>query len=91
MANLRRAAALAVAVALATTGCGGDGGSDGADTTGPRTRAVEQLRDLGLTADQADCVVDELGAETVVEATDLNALTESQQYRDAATTCVDDG
>lgn len=86
----RRAAALALAAVLSCTfvaSCSSSG-SDPEDT-GPTKQAVEQLRDYGLTAEQASCVVDEVGADTVVEATDLNALADSQQYRDAAKACID--
>ena len=79
--------ALVASLALAA-GCGGDGDDDPA-TTGPRAQAVEKLRDYGLTAEQARCVVDEVGADTVVEASDVNALTEGQAYRDAAEECID--
>ena len=72
--------------ALGLLGCGGS--DDDPAVTGPRTQAVEKLRDYGLTAKDAACVADELGAETVVEATDLNALAESQEYRDAADACI---
>ena len=65
--------------------------SDGSDPerTGPVAQAVEELRDYGLTADQAECVVGKVGADAVVEATDLTAFTDSQQYRDAAKACID--
>lgn len=91
MANLLRATGLAAVLALAAAGCSSDGGGSDPATDGPRARAVEQLRDLGLTEEQAACVTDELGAETVVEATDLNALAQGQPYRDAADTCIADG
>src|SRR3954470_9397377 len=80
---------LTVAVASGLTACGGSG-SDDPSTSGPTKQAAERLRDFGLTADQASCVVDEVGADTVVEATDLNAFADSQQYRDAAEACIDD-
>ena len=66
--------------------------SDGSDPerTGPTKQAVERLHDFGLTTEQARCVVDEVGAASVVEATDLNALTDSQQYQDAAEACIDE-
>ena len=89
-ARRRRAAALALAalVVAGTASSCSSGGSD-PEETGPTKQAVEQLRDYGLTAKQAACVVDEIGADTVVEATDLNALADSQQYRDAAKACID--
>jgi hypothetical protein len=84
-------AATVIVAALALVGLGGCGGSDDDPaTTGPRTQAVERLRDYGLTEDQATCIADELGAETVVEAADVNALAEGQAYRDAAEGCIDD-
>jgi hypothetical protein len=66
--------------------------SDGSDPerTGPTKQAVERLHDYGLTNDEAGCIVDEIGAESVVEATDLNALTEGDQYQDAAKACIAD-
>ena len=91
-ARARRARAVAaglLAVVLGAFGLLGCGASDDDPAvTGPRAQAVEKLRDYGLTARDAACVADELGAETVVEATDLNALAESQEYRDAADACI---
>jgi hypothetical protein len=86
--RLAVASLLAAALLSGAAACSDDGGSD-PETTGPVEQAVEQLRDFGLTADEAECVVDELGADTVVESTDLSALTGSQQYQDAADTCID--
>jgi len=65
--------------------------SDGSDpeSTGPTKQAIERLHDFGLTEEQADCVVDEVGADAVVEAADLNAFTDSQQYQDAAKACIE--
>jgi hypothetical protein len=84
-------AATLVAIALAAMGLGGCGDSGGSDpaTSGARTQAIEELHDYGLTEEQATCIADELGAETVIEATDLNALVEGQEYRDAAEACID--
>lgn len=78
-------------VALSVSSTLGACSSEGSDPeqTGPNKQAVEKLRDFGLTAEQAECVVDEVGAESVVEATDLNAYTDSQQYQDAAKACID--
>lgn len=84
------ALATAIAPVLVLAGCGSGSSSDPA-TAGPAKQAVEKLRDYGLTAEQARCVVQEVGAQTVVEAADLNAFTDSQQYRDAAKVCVTDG
>ncbi len=80
---------LAASLVLVAASCSDSDGSD-PERTGPTKQAVERLHDFGLTNEQARCMVDEIGAESVVEATDLNALTESQQYRDAAETCLDD-
>ena len=87
--RLAAASLLAVALVAAGAGCSKDDGSD-PESTGPTKQAVERLHDYGLTTEEARCVTDELGAEAVVEATDLTALTDSQQYRDAAKACVDD-
>jgi hypothetical protein len=87
-----RAASWSVALAtlaLLVAGCSSDGGSD-PERTGPTDQAVERLHDFGLTKDQAACIVDEVGADAVVEATDLSALTDSQQYQDAAEACLDE-
>ncbi|WP_426572305.1 hypothetical protein [Aquihabitans sp. McL0605] len=80
---------MAVSLPLVLVACGGKGSSDPA-TTGPTDQAQEQLRDFGLTAAQAACVVKEVGAEAVIEASDMNAFADSQQYRDAAKVCIDD-
>ncbi|MCB1039613.1 MAG: hypothetical protein R2701_07055 [Acidimicrobiales bacterium] len=92
---LRRPAAVAATLlvaALGTLGLAGCGDSDGGPAArAERTQAVERLQDYGLSDDQASCVVDALGAETIVEATDLNAFTEGQDYRDAADRCTADG
>jgi hypothetical protein len=82
------AVALALALAVAATACGSDGPGD-TEQQGARDRAVERLHDYGLTTGQAECVVDELGAPAVVEAPDLNALTDGQDYQDAVSGCVD--
>lgn len=83
-------AATLLAVALGVLGLAGCGSDDEDPAVeGPRAQAVEKLRDYGLTAEEADCVADELGAESVVEATDLTALVDSQEYRDAADACID--
>ena len=78
-------ALLALAVTLGACGSGSD-----PDETGPVDQAVEKLDGFGLSVGEASCVVDAVGAETVVEASDLNAFTESQQYQDAAKECIDD-
>lgn len=88
----RRAAALAMLAASVVALGASCSKSDGSDpeSTGPAKQAVERLHDFGLTEDQASCLVDELGAESVVEATDLTALTEGEQYQQAAKACLDD-
>lgn len=90
-ARARRLAAWSLVAASLVASAGACSKSDGSDPerTGPTEQAVERLRDFGLSADQAACIVDEVGAGSVVEAADLNALTESQQYRDAAKACID--
>lgn len=87
----RTAAIVLVAAAFlgSAAGCSSDGGSD-PESTGPQKQAVERLRDFGLGKEEATCIADEVGAEAVVEAADLNAFAESQQYQDAAETCIDD-
>lgn len=94
MRTTARAALLAAvafaAPAVGLAACGSSGSSDPA-TAGPAKQAVEKLRDYGLTTTQARCVVDRVGAQTVVEASDLNAFTDSQPYRDAAKVCIGDG
>jgi hypothetical protein len=82
------AATALLALALALGACGSNGSDP--DETGPVDQAVEKLDGFGLSAGEASCVVDAVGAETVVEASDLNAFTESQQYQDAAKECIDD-
>ena len=79
----------AAALALALTGCG-KGSGDPADD-GASKQAVERLVDYGLPKAQARCIVEDLGAETVVEVGDLSALVDSQDYRDAARSCIGDG
>jgi hypothetical protein len=82
------AAVLALALAIGATGCGSDGGGD-TQQQGVKVRAVERLHDYGLTKEQATCVVDELGASTVVEAPDVGALADGKPYQDAVSGCVD--
>ena len=84
------AACAALAALLVTVGaaCSKSDGSD-PEESGPAKQAVERLHDFGLTTEQARCIVDEVGADSVVEATDLSALTDSQEYQDAAEACID--
>jgi hypothetical protein len=88
----RRAVAVALLTASLAATAASCSKSDGSDpeSTGPTKQAVERLHDFGLSKDQASCIVDEVGADAVVEATDLTALTDSQQYQDAAKACIDD-
>ena len=90
-ARAPRLAAWSLVAASLVASVGACSKSDGSDPerTGPTAQAVERLRDFGLTKGEAECIVDEVGADSVVEATDLNALTESQPYRDAAKACID--
>lgn len=86
MTNSLRVAALAAALVIAALGCSS---SSGGTPSGPaQNQAVERLRDFGLTKGQASCVVDRLGADTVVEAGDLSALARSGPYQDAAKACT---
>ena len=73
-------------------GCAGSDGSDpDPEADGAAARAARQLREYGLTEDEAACMVDRLGAEVVNEAPDLTALTEGGAYQDAAKECLDAG
>ena len=83
---------LLVAILLAVGGVACSSG-DGTGTVpaAARRQAVEKLRSYGLTKDQADCVVGRLGTDTVVEATDLDALGASEPYQTAARACVRKG
>ncbi|MEZ5178985.1 MAG: hypothetical protein R2746_12145 [Acidimicrobiales bacterium] len=80
-------AATALACALALAACGSDGKAD-PEETGRRDRAVTVLRDYGLSKAEAECITDELGAETVAEATDVAILASGQPYKDAARACA---
>jgi hypothetical protein len=79
---------LTASVVTVGASCSKSEGSD-PESTGPTKQAVERLEDFGLTDEQATCIVDELGADTVVEATDLTALTESEQFQDASKDCLE--
>ncbi len=70
------------------TACGGSDGPD-PEVTGARSRAVQVLRDYGLSKADAGCMVDRLGAEVVNEAPDITALTQGQAYQDASKACLD--
>lgn len=87
MRNLTRAGLLVAALAVATAACGSSGGSD-PNTAGEQRQAVQKLHAYGLSTTEATCIVKAVGAETVVEAPDLGALTAGQPYRDAARSCI---
>lgn len=80
----RAIAMLALTVSLLA--CGSDSPDDG-DATGERTRAVTQLVDFGLPQAQAECIVDELGADVVVATGDMDVLADGQVYQDAVASC----
>ena len=82
---------LLIVVSLSTVvaSCSKSDGSD-PEASGATTQAVERLQDFGLAKDEATCIVDEVGAPSVVEATDLIAYTDGQQYQDAAEACIAD-
>ncbi len=86
----RRVALMTAALLLAAPGCAT---SDGGDPAPPaaRRQAEEKLHDYGLTKAQAACVVDRLGADTVVEADDVGALVQSGPYQTAAKACTSGG
>lgn len=90
MRHLLRAALIAMVLTVVAAGCGSSSGSGSEDrgTGGAQDRAIEVLRDFGLTSEEAACVTDDLGAQTIVEASDIQALTEGQAYRDAAEDCI---
>jgi hypothetical protein len=87
---LVRPLVLAAGLAIAAAGCG-SGSDEPSQEEGSTDRAIERLVDYGLTTEQATCVVDELGAPAVTESADVNALVESEPYRDAIDGCVDAG
>lgn len=75
------------ALALGVTACGGSDGPS-AEETARHRRAVTELRSFGLTEQQAECVADRLGAETVVEAPGMDVLAAGKPYQDAAKACI---
>lgn len=77
---------LCCALVLGAVSCSKASGSD-PEQTGARTRATELLVDSGLPAGQASCIVDRLGAETVVAAGDMAVLASGQPYQDAIERC----
>lgn len=80
-------AAIALTCTVALAACGSDAKAD-PEEVGRRDRAVTVLRDYGLSKAEAECVTDELGAETVAEATDVAALASGQPFKDAAEACA---
>lgn len=86
----RPAILLVAALIVAGSGCSKSTGTDPAPPAA-RRQAVEKLHTYGLTNAQAGCVVDRLGTETVVEATDLDALAASDPYRQASKSCIRGG
>jgi hypothetical protein len=86
--NLIRAALLAAACVVVGAGCGLSGGSDDPATSGPRSQAVERLHDYGLPVAEARCIVDRMGAQTVVETSSIDALVAGAPYRAAEQACA---
>ena len=78
---------LLIALVVGLGGCGGSNTTDDPESTGVRDRAREQLRAYGLPEDQAACVVEALGAETVAATGDMEVLAAGQEYRDAVEDC----
>ncbi len=85
----RRLALMTAALLLAAPGCATNGGDPAPPAA--RRQAEEKLHDYGLTNAQAACVVDRLGADTVVEADDVGALVQSGPYQTAAKACTSGG
>jgi len=81
-----RLAVVLAALALAATACGSDGPS--AEEKAERTHAVDVLVASGLSKDQASCMVDRLGADTVVEAANADVLADGEPYQQAAKACL---
>jgi len=79
--------AVVLVLGLALGGCSSDKKAS-PEETGRQAKAVAELRDYGLTKDQATCVADKLGAETVVEASGMDVLAAGQPYQDAAKACI---
>ncbi len=82
-----RVVALLLVLVVGLGGCGGSDNGDDPESTGVRDRAMEQLRAYGLPEDQATCVVDAMGAETVAATRDMEVLAAGQEYRDAVEDC----
>lgn len=89
--NLVRAALFTALVLTGAVGCGSSDSAPDPGAAGARRQAQEKLRDYGLAKAEASCIVDELGADTVVEAPDVEALVAGKAYRDAARACRNGG
>lgn len=74
--------------ALLLVSCGGSSSSEKVKDEAMVDRAVNELVKSGLPRDQARCITEELGAETVVEASDIGVLTDGDAYAQAAERCI---
>lgn len=81
-------AALALVSATAVTACSHGGGSGDEAPVGARARARAQLIEIGISKPEADCIIDRLGVETVVEAPDMATLADGGPYQEAAAKCL---
>lgn len=87
--SIRTAAALMAALlALGASACGSDGSSSDGPPDGARDRAVLLFTEIGIADDDAACLVDALGVDTVIEAPDVAVLADGQPYKDAAEECL---
>lgn len=87
--SIRTAAALVAALlVLGTSACGSDGGSSDGPPDGARERAVGLFTEIDFDRDDAECMVDVLGVDTVIEAPDLAVLADGQPYKDATEECL---
>ena len=82
------AAAIATALVLTATGCGSSGSSHNNAPPGETARARELLVGIGIKPSEADCLIDELGADTIVEAPDPGVLADGGPYKEAAKKCL---
>lgn len=81
------ASAAIAALLLGVAACGNSDGTSDPETSGVRSRAVEQLVDYGLPKDQAGCVADRLGPEVVAATSEMEVLAAGQPYQDAIEEC----
>lgn len=88
MSSRTVAAAVATALALTLTACGGSSASRNDSPPGETARARKLLVDIGIVPAEADCIIDELGADTIVEAPDLGVLADGGPYKEAAKKCL---